>query len=499
MTKRQSVAVVGGGLSGLTSALILARNGHNVTLIEKSPRLGLTVRGFTREGVYFDTGLHYTGGLSENGIVSRYLRYLGMENLDVVAFNDDGFDEVRFADTGQSVLLPVGYEAMTAGLMEQFPDDREAIRTYMRAARDDFTNSSLLNFFLAMQGGAERPRATMPLTAFLRELTDNEHLCAALCIHTLLYGVSPEEVSFTQHAYVSASYFDSVHNFSGGGHTLVAAMERRLRELGATILCGKAVHRLRCEDGKALTHIELEDGATLRVDAAICTTHPKDLADMGEGIFRPSYVEHLRNLEETVSAYMLFGIADTRPECLCGKNLFLCKTPQLANAFGPKAKPEEGPFYIASSPQPHAPHLSDQKGKAGIVVLAPGSFDSVVEWEHSNRGKRPEAYARHKESVMRRIRESIVSQCPELESVRFVEGATPLTMRDYLHTPNGGLYGAKHTVNQFNPMPMTRVPNIWLAGQSVLAPGLMGAMISAFLACGFLLGHDILHKEAACS
>lgn len=506
MSKKHAVAVVGGGLAGLTSALILARNGHDVTLIEKSARLGLTVRGFTRQGVYFDTGLHYTGGLSRDGIVSRYLRYLGLDGLDTVAFRDDGFDEIRFADTGKTVRLPIGYEAMTEGLVSQFPHGADAIRAYMGEARRDFNSSSLLNFFLNMQEGrasaqtsgetdGAKPvnRASVALTDYLARITDDAHLRAALSIHTLLYGVSPDEVSFTQHAYVSASYFDSVHNFSGGGGALVAAMERRLRELGVTVICGKAVTRLETGSGKTLTSLMLDDGTRVEAGAAICTAHPASLADMGQDVFRPMYLEHLRTLEETTSAYMLFGVADEKPVCLRGRNLFLCRDPHLVNAFRPDADPARGPFYVASSPQPWG-----NSGKAGIIVLAPGSFESVREWKDSVTGKRPQAYKLHKEETVRRVREAVVSLCPELEAVRFVDGATPLTMRDYLQTPNGGLYGAKHTVSQLNPMPITRLPNVWLAGQSILAPGLMGAMISAFLACGFLVGHDILHKEAQC-
>ncbi|MDR0827156.1 MAG: FAD-dependent oxidoreductase, partial [Desulfovibrio sp.] len=141
MSQRQKFSVIGGGISGLTSALILARNGHDVTLVEQSPRLGLTIRGFTRQGVYFDTGLHYTGGLTECGIVSRYLRYLGIDGLDVLSFREDGFDEIRFADTGRTILLPVGFAAMGQALAEQFPDHREAIDAYMQAAKADFEAS----------------------------------------------------------------------------------------------------------------------------------------------------------------------------------------------------------------------------------------------------------------------------------------------------------------------------------------------------------------------
>ena len=493
MLQPHSLCVIGGGLAGMTSALILARNGHAVTLVEASPRLGLTVRGFTRQGAYFDTGLHYTGGLDRNGIVSRYLRYLGIHGLETVPFKEDCFDEIRFADTGKTVRLPIGYERMRKALCDQFPGEEACVTRYMERARAAFGGSSLLHLFLSSQN-APAADTSESLSSFLAQQTGNEHLRAALSIHSLLYGVSPDETPFAQHAYVSASYFDSVHNFSGGGQALIKAMERRLKEEGVTVILGKSVAALRCDDGKRLSHLELDDGSRIATDAAICTASPPALAAMGREVFRPVYTEHLLGLEETCSAYMLFGIAAKRPDCLDGKNLFLCGDADLNRAFVPGANPEEGPFFIASSPRPDG-----GSNNVGVIVLAPGFFSDVEAWADSTHGNRPAAYTEHKASVMRRIQSSVAAMCPELASVRFVEGATPLTMRDYLHIPRGGLYGSKHSISQVNPMPVTRIPNLLLAGQAIVAPGLMGAMISAFLACGLLMGTTTLHEEAACS
>ena len=489
MTSKSSVAVIGAGLAGLTSALILARNGRKVTLIEKSACLGLTVRGFSRQGVYFDTGLHYTGGLGDGGIVRRYMEYLGMDTLEAAAFSGDCFDEIRFADTGKVVRLPIGHEAMTEALCLAFPDERVAVDEYMRAAQADFDNSSLLNFFLDAQKGMQASGVRTSLTQYLDTITQNEYLRTSLSIHALLYGVSPDEVSFTQHAYVTASYFDSAHNFAGGGRALIDAFERRLKEEGVCVILGNGVKRIVCDKQNRVTHLLLDDGTEVPTEACIATTHPNALADMAEDAFRPSYVEHLRTLEDTVTAYMLFGIADEKPEALRGNNLYLCRDPHMSQAFSPTAVPEYGPFYIATCPQPK------DSTKCGIVVVAPGAFESVSPWQNSRFGARPKEYKAFKTDTARRIRDAIVNMCPELSSVRFVDSASPLTMRDYLYAPNGGLYGCKHSIHQFNPLPVTRIPNLWLAGQSIIAPGLMGAMISAFLACGFLVGHKNLQKE----
>ena len=52
------VAVVGGGLAGIATALGCADNGHRVTLLESRPRLGGLTHSFRREGLWVDNGQH---------------------------------------------------------------------------------------------------------------------------------------------------------------------------------------------------------------------------------------------------------------------------------------------------------------------------------------------------------------------------------------------------------------------------------------------------------
>jgi hydroxysqualene dehydroxylase len=53
-----SVAVVGGGLAGITTALGLADSGHRVTLLEARPRLGGLTHSFRRGELWVDNGQH---------------------------------------------------------------------------------------------------------------------------------------------------------------------------------------------------------------------------------------------------------------------------------------------------------------------------------------------------------------------------------------------------------------------------------------------------------
>jgi all-trans-retinol 13,14-reductase len=97
---------------------------------------------------------------------------------------------------------------------------------------------------------------------------------------------------------------------------------------------------------------------------------------------------------------------------------------------------------------------------------------------------------------MEMLKDRILDTCHEFDGeIEIIDGATPLTLRDFSNSPAGSLYGAKHRVGQYNPMSGTRIGGLYLIGQSIVAPGVLGAVISAFLACGSILGHDRLRKE----
>ena len=76
--------------------------------------------------------------------------------------------------------------------------------------------------------------------------------------------------------------------------------------------------------------------------------------------------------------------------------------------------------------------------------------------------------------------------------------STPLTFRDYIGTPNGGIYG---TLKDFHhPMasyvgPKTRIPNLFFTGQNVNLHGALGVSMSSLLTCGELIGLNHLIEQ----
>src|SRR6266542_2326942 len=107
---RSNVAVVGGGLAGLTAANFLARAGFNVTLFEKSSATGGRARTDVERGFHFNLGPH---ALYAGGAAIGILRELGVMFQGRPPATSGGFA----IDRGAKHTLPVGpISLLTSGL-----------------------------------------------------------------------------------------------------------------------------------------------------------------------------------------------------------------------------------------------------------------------------------------------------------------------------------------------------------------------------------------------
>ena len=62
--KNYDFLVIGSGISGMTLALLLAKTGAKVAVLEKSAAIGGSMQRFSRNGCPLDTGFHFTTSLT---------------------------------------------------------------------------------------------------------------------------------------------------------------------------------------------------------------------------------------------------------------------------------------------------------------------------------------------------------------------------------------------------------------------------------------------------
>ncbi|NKZ08798.1 hydroxysqualene dehydroxylase HpnE [Actinomadura latina] len=195
------VAIVGGGLAGVTTALALQETGIRATVYEARPRLGGATHSFTRDGLTVDNGQHiflkccsaYRGLLARLGAADR-VRV--QDRFDVRVLTPDGAGgRLRRAKApGPLHLLPAlaGYRLLS-------PADRlRAVRASLALDRLDTGDPALdrvgMGGWLAAHG--QRPRARDALwdlfvTAALNIRLDDAALGpAAMVCQTALLGRS---------------------------------------------------------------------------------------------------------------------------------------------------------------------------------------------------------------------------------------------------------------------------------------------------------------------
>jgi len=274
------VVVVGGGFGGTATAARLAKNGHTVTLVERTDRLGGAVGFLERDGFRWDTGPTAT-------LLPAVLRDLFRKSgrplereLDLVPV--EPVREHRFED-GTVLALPSGsrsaqLEAVDASL------GGGAGRQWV-----DHVQTFAEPWDLLRRGYLERPfsadhldKATLALLrtrtslekVVQRQLKDKRLRALALTA-AVMDGHEPRNAPawLGMLAYVEQNF--GVWTVPGGLGALAAAMTKRLGERRVEVLTGTRAHDVVVRDGRAVA--VSTDAGDLDADVVVCAVDPRTL------------------------------------------------------------------------------------------------------------------------------------------------------------------------------------------------------------------------------
>jgi all-trans-retinol 13,14-reductase len=246
----------------------------------------------------------------------------------------------------------------------------------------------------------------------------------------------------------------------------VEAFEKALGDARVEWRCGQEVSRICLNPQGAFAGVELETGERLSADRCISTIHPKRMLELvPPNAFSPAYRKRVLSLEDTPSAVVLYGRCHAAG---VSGNLYLVSEPRIISDWM-HLPVEERPLFV-----------SLPLGGSGASVICPAGLADVPGGVDGSHTRAPD-YHDWKGRLTDRLMERLSCYAHDLVGdFEPLDMATPLTFRDRLGSPEGGLYGIKHRMMDMPLLPRTGVKGLYLSGQAVAAPGVLGALCAGF-------------------
>ena len=468
----------------MTSALLLARSGNKVAIVEQASRLAPTINGFVRKGAYFDTGFHYASMLGEGEFVNKLCSHLNiLRHMKIRSASDNKGDLLIHVPTGFSFSFGESLGSFRNNLLESFPQESVNINKYLDEVLDYLELINSKSFDAVLSEEMFFNDGYTSLFDYLNNRFSSNQLKMILSVHSVLYGSNPIETSMQYHSMIAGGYYHQVQQVYDGGKAIVESYEKELTEAGVDIYLGVEVSKILLNEVKGVSGVEFVSQDKFETGNVVYSGHPALIQEMvPEGVFRPAYKNRLDKLEDTLSAFTVYCI-DTSGQniFLDHNNVILCKNDQNEPFWDDI---EKGPVFISRS-------LSSSY-EGGISLICPAQFEHPQEWKECKSFNRPQAYYSWKQETAEKLLGVVQESSPELAAnLEIVEAASDLTFRDYMHAPGGCLYGVKHLVSDMHLLPRTRVNGLYLTGQATLTSGFAGAMISGYLTAMTITGEDL--------
>ena len=252
------VAIVGGGIAGLTAAALLSRAGKTVSVFERAGHVGGRAQTETIGGFHFNLGPHalYRGGHS-----ARVLRELGIS-----------IDENKVGNSGSYVVrgkrlhgFPVGPVSMLTTRAFSLPGRLEALRLLAALPRID-----------------AQPLVSTTVNQWLEttiQRADVRRFVSAL-IRVSTYCNAPDEMSAgAAIEQLQLAFRNGVTYLNGGWQTLVDRIQKVAIGAGSSIHTGVSVRTIEVRGGNDLS-IRLNDGSLIPANAVIVAVPPKAAASL---------------------------------------------------------------------------------------------------------------------------------------------------------------------------------------------------------------------------
>lgn len=466
---QKRVVVIGAGIGGLTTAALLLKAGHQVTVLEAHIYPGGCAGTFYHQKFRFDAGATVVGGFAPGGPHARLAEILELtwpvEAIDpawVVCLPD-----------GRSITQYASPAAWREERQRVFPQSEPFWRVQEKLADISWDISSR-----PFPWPPQTPREAMALLTAVRprtlwalpylnrtvgsltSLTDP--IFKAFLDSQLL--ISAQAIATETAALYGAAALDlprrGANHVRGGIGTLAQTLVDWIRAQGGEVLYRQKVTRL-AVDGRRVTAVHTAKGLTLHPTHLAANLTPWALAALlGEAA--PAVLR--RQTEQTPPTWGAFTlylglIANKLPPALAASTHYQI----IRHADQPLG---EGNSVFVSLSDP------DEANRAptGMRTATLSTHTAVAPWHDLHRRDLP-AYLARREAYTERLLTAVEAALPGFrQAITLCLPGTPLTFEYYTRRTGGMVGGFPQTSLWQARGPATPFANLWLVGDSIF-PG----------------------------
>lgn len=406
MKQNPRVVIIGGGISGLATAALLARGGAEVTVLERHDQPGGRAGQWVSEGFTFDTGPSW---YFLPQVFEHFFALLGRDVSDYLT--------LRRLDPAYRVFSEPAAEGVKAEVLEVVADAEanwrtfdaiepgagEAMKAYaasssesVRLALDHFlyTTFQRLDKVASPEVLRRLPRLVRLLTGSLAGLiaktVESPRLRQVLGYHAVFLGSSPYRAPALYSLMSHLDLVDGVYYPEGGIYRLIEAIADVAREEGAQIRLGAEVVGIDVEDapearrlsrrtraGRA-SGVRLAGGEVIEADLVISAAdlHHTETTLLDEP-WRTYPESYWAKRDPGISALLVYaGVRGSLPELSQHSLFFTSDWPANFEAILGPGRGRALPVDRLRIPEPASLYLS--KPSETDPSVAPDGFENVM-------------------------------------------------------------------------------------------------------------------------
>jgi len=500
LKKEYDILVIGSGLGGLVSALILAKEGLKVCVLEKNNQYGGNLQTFSRDKLIFDTGVHYLGGLSKGQNLHQFFSYLEIiDDLELQKMDEDGYDKITFDDDKIEYPHAQGYENFVEQLSKYFPDEKENLENYCEEIQRVCNQFPRYN----VVGNNNYNEEILHLNTkrFIESITSDKKLQSVLLGSNFLYAGDSENVPFYVHALTVNSYIQSAYKCMKGGSKISKLLIKKLREHGAEVHKHSEVSTMTFNENGVLNGVKTKEGKEYFAKQVISNIEIRSTIKLiGEERLKKSFLNRVLSWVPISSCFSVYLVLKPHSIPNFNYNLYHYSSEDLVwNAYQYKKENWPETYMLSSTQSKHHPEFAES-----LTAISYMDFDEVKNWQNTfntvaDEEERGLQYEKFKLEKAEKMIDALEKKIPDLRQfIKKVYTSSPLSYRDYIGSFEGNMYGyIKSSENPLKTMvsPRTKINNLFLTGQSVNMHGILGCTIGAFNTCAEILGKELVDER----